>query len=791
MKKTTYFYLLSVLMLTLSLFMFLEINTVYAAPWGARRCIDKDSDTFSPTGGKCGPVDCNDSNSTIYPGAIEVCGNNIDEDCSGADLECDYDFDNDGFDAIQFGGNDCDDNNAAINPQADEICGNDIDENCDMVVEECEQNNLGLLLHLPFDNNYADVTGNNNVTCLGNCPTISDDGDRTAYYFNGSSCLDLGANDSLDLVNTPFTLSAWIKPSTVGLGYIVGKIGNTNAERHYGMFLYNDNTFRTFTNNYNRHSSGFTAPVNTWSYVTMTWDGTTKKAFVNGGLKGSWTGEAITTDNLNPLVGCRHSGTTIDGEFNGAIDDVRIYNRVLSQEEIESLYNYNSAPNDCPDADSDMFTDQICGGLDCNDNDPEINPEMDEICGNDIDENCDNIIEECLPDCPDTDNDGYTAQNCGGNDCNDNNPAINPGAVDICENGIDEDCSGNDLTCPEDNGQATISSVSDTTLIQGQAVTINGSGFGINENTPNYWDNFDDGLAQGLDITSNPGMHDPDISNIEKHSGNYSLRTRLGDPDVEAAYSALRNGYAIYWFPHAMQAGEKVFFSFWERWNWGDWYCADGGQATSSYQIKNFRISSGNQAVTPPDFPQNNQSDCNDYPGEDFGPRNYLTSAEGDTDWYGRDFEPELAHMHTKWMLFEVQVKQSHDGQSDGSFEMWVTREGQTRKVVNFQNVPTHVAGDPGFNKITLGNWIDAFGRSTTLYFDDLFVDLSWQRVAIGNNQDYYSSTKRAIQPFNAWGNNSITINANLTTFDQNDQLYLFVFDADGNPSQGYPVHVE
>lgn len=33
-------------------------------------------------------------------------------------------------------------------------------------------------------------------------------------------------------------------------------------------------------------------------------------------------------------------------------------------------------------------------------------------------------------------------------DCNDNNPNINPGAVDYCEDGIDQDCTGADLACP-------------------------------------------------------------------------------------------------------------------------------------------------------------------------------------------------------------------------------------------------------------------------------------------------------------------------------------------------------
>ncbi|MFO7711387.1 MAG: S8 family serine peptidase [Candidatus Woesearchaeota archaeon] len=50
----------------------------------------------------------------------------------------------------------------------------------------------------------------------------------------------------------------------------------------------------------------------------------------------------------------------------------------------------------------------------------------------------------------DYDNDGYLPPELGGDDCNDMNASINPGAKDICGNGIDEDCSGHDLACPEE-----------------------------------------------------------------------------------------------------------------------------------------------------------------------------------------------------------------------------------------------------------------------------------------------------------------------------------------------------
>ena len=51
-------------------------------------CIDSDGDGYNVSQSGCGTADCNDTNSSIYPGATEICGNGIDEDCSGSDLAC-------------------------------------------------------------------------------------------------------------------------------------------------------------------------------------------------------------------------------------------------------------------------------------------------------------------------------------------------------------------------------------------------------------------------------------------------------------------------------------------------------------------------------------------------------------------------------------------------------------------------------------------------------------------------------------------------------------------------------
>jgi hypothetical protein len=60
----------------------------------------------------------------------------------------------------------------------------------------------------------------------------------------------------------------------------------------------------------------------------------------------------------------------------------------------------------------------------------------------------------CSAPCPDADGDGFLSAACGGNDCNDQNPLVSPRGVEVCGDGIDQDCTSGDLACQSEGHAA-------------------------------------------------------------------------------------------------------------------------------------------------------------------------------------------------------------------------------------------------------------------------------------------------------------------------------------------------
>ena len=99
--------------------------------------------------------------------------------------------------------------------------------------------------------------------------------------------------------------------------------------------------------------------------------------------------------------------------------------------------------------------------MDCDDADSKIHPGATEICTDRIDNNCNDLIDAVdrnaagcpVADCTNTDGDDYAVEGgkCGPVDCDDGKSSINPGKIEICDDGFDNNCDGNadavDATC--------------------------------------------------------------------------------------------------------------------------------------------------------------------------------------------------------------------------------------------------------------------------------------------------------------------------------------------------------
>lgn len=151
--------------------------------------------------------------------------------------------------------------------------------------------------------------------------------------------------------------------------------------------------------------------------------------------EGTACGTAADCDDNNPAINPGAAENCSDGIDNNC-------NGLTDAQDPAAV----GCPAQCTDADQDGFNvdgTAGCGPQDCNDQDAAVSPGAAEVCGDNIDNDCDGQVDEgCSSSCPDADADGFTDAACGGTDCDDADPLVNPGMKDLCGNGIDENCNG-------------------------------------------------------------------------------------------------------------------------------------------------------------------------------------------------------------------------------------------------------------------------------------------------------------------------------------------------------------
>lgn len=159
---------------------------------------------------------------------------------------------------------------------------------------------------------------------------------RGCGVFNGSDRI-VTVNDAnlLDL-STAFSIALWIKPNASPAAFST-PISKSGAYWLEGAGS-GDGTWSWFLNNGADRTIGyFTLTASTWAHLVLTYDGTTAVAYKNGASAVSLAVTSPVTTNANNLIVGNREGFT--RFYAGSLDEVGIWPRALSADDITSLYN--------------------------------------------------------------------------------------------------------------------------------------------------------------------------------------------------------------------------------------------------------------------------------------------------------------------------------------------------------------------------------------------------------------------------------------------------------------------
>jgi parallel beta-helix repeat protein len=181
---------------------------------------------------------------------------------------------------------DCNDADASINPGARDLCSNENrageDRNCDGVIDVCPPFDIdGLDYYIGIDENgeISDLTGNNQITLENGVNKAADS------RFNEVINLNTGNDDRITIkpsaYSGPFTFTSWIKVTQANIwNWVIGE-ENGGCCMDNGVVVSPDGKISFYTGG-NSMTTDNPIQTNIWYHVAVTYDGSTKKIFIDG-----------------------------------------------------------------------------------------------------------------------------------------------------------------------------------------------------------------------------------------------------------------------------------------------------------------------------------------------------------------------------------------------------------------------------------------------------------------------------------------------------------------------------
>jgi hypothetical protein len=188
----------------------------------------------------------------------------------------------------------------------------------------------------PPTDGVLDSSGRGHHGTCTNCPILVPGIVDGSYRFDA-------INDHITLPDHPdfrgnVTVAAWVWCDAVNLqiaalSKVLGTSGNS-----WQLEVMNTQHFSFSGGSVHYLDGGAAISIDAWHHVAGTWDGTTKRLYVDGLLLAS-VAATISYDTGEILIGADNNGGTILYYWDGKLDEIRVYNRALSAAEIGTLAN--------------------------------------------------------------------------------------------------------------------------------------------------------------------------------------------------------------------------------------------------------------------------------------------------------------------------------------------------------------------------------------------------------------------------------------------------------------------
>ena len=210
--------------------------------------------------------------------------------------------------------------------------------------------NLGLVGYWSMNEGYGvtttDLSGNRNHGTLTNMQ-----GNPWVNGKLGKALSFDGSNDYVDLPSAPvssgsISVVAWVKSSNLSggasaVGRGIAKSYTTEGNTGNWFFGVQPNgaiSFSHWSDSLRRITDAGLITINQWYHIVMIWNGTAGSPYINGkAVSFTGTGSLGSGWGSEHVIGRAYADSAY--QFNGLIDEVRIYNRALSPDEISRLYN--------------------------------------------------------------------------------------------------------------------------------------------------------------------------------------------------------------------------------------------------------------------------------------------------------------------------------------------------------------------------------------------------------------------------------------------------------------------